>query len=537
MPGAQGRSRGRSRKNHAAPATTTHINSFARVSKQATVEGKGLGDHKAEAHDITSVTPSARKRKAARSPEPEETTNTPSQRKIVSASSKSTKKARLLGTENPTQAPVEQPSPSTPRPKSTKKRALSPAPEESPRTKEAGNLFKRLRLDVSPFPRATRAASPLIAPAAVTRSSTPAGSVVPDDSDENDADVDADAGSSSLTTPEPEQVPLPLPQELLDLVALYAAFLKTIAVHYAHNGTNTPVDLRDISQAVSLAWGKRRISLADVRRCVGVMDVPASPAPSPFYLVDYGAKRVCIELRRDRDEQQRGGPLDEDRLVRVFEKNLRGLWEAVGDLVAPDDLRAFVLSLPKAPVPSCESAAKASPLLTRGQRAMQALRDGMAAKKDEKEAAAAAAATAKMPSGDAPPPKLSLLDRLRLKETRLAALAGSAPTPEQLARVAALERAADVAAVVAMLAKSSSSGAGGRVSFTMAVVLQRLRDSLRLPVSREEGATCVRVLAAEVAPEWLRIVTVGARENVVVTVAQAPSAGALGERVGRLLGA
>lgn len=545
MPGATGRSRGRPRKNHAAPATTTHISSFARVSKQATVEGKDLGDNKAEAHDITSATPSARKRKAARSPEPEETTNISSQRKIVSASSKSTKKARLLGTENPTQAPAEQPTPSTPRPKSTKKRALSPAPEESPRTKEAGNLFKRLRLDASPFPRATRAASPLIAPAAATRSSTPAGSVVPDDSDENDADADADAGSSSLTTPEPERAPLPLPQELLDLVALYAAFLKTIAVHYAHNGTNTPVDLRDISQAVSLAWGKRRISLADVRRCVGVMDVPASLAPSPFYLVDYGAKRVCVELRQDGDEQQRSGPLDEDRLVRVFEKNLRSLWDAVEDLVAPDDLRAFVLSLPKAPVPSCESAAKTSPLLARGQRAMQALRDGMAAKKNEKEAAAAAskaspAATttaATTPSGEAPAPKLSLLDRLRLKETRLAALAGSAPTPEQLARVAALERAADVAAVVAMLAKSSSSGAGGRVSFTMAVVLQRLRDSLRLPVSREEGATCVRVLAAEVAPEWLRIVTVGARENVVVTVARAPSAGVLGERVGRLLGA
>lgn len=539
MPGTTGRSRGRPRKNHAAPATTTHINSFARVSKQAAVEGKDLGDNKPQSHDIdsiTSITPSARKRKAARSPEPEETTNTSSQRKIVSASSKSTKKARLLGTEISAPTSVEQPSPSTPRNKSTKKRALSPAPEESPRTKEAGNLFKRLRIDASPFPRAIRAASPLIAPAAETRSSTPATSVVPDDSDENDAD----ASSSSLTTPEPERAPLSLPQELLDLVALYAAFLKTIAVHYAHNGTNTPVDLRDISQAVSIAWGKRRISLADVRRCIGIMDVAKSPCPSPFSLVDYGAKRVCVELRRNGDEQQqRGGPLDEDRLVRVFEGNLRALWDAVGDLVAPDDLRAFVLSLPKANVPSCESVVKASPLLARGQRAMQAIRDDMAAKKEEKETAAATAATTTTNS-DVPPPKLSLLERLRLKEARLAALAGSAPTPEQLARVAALQRAADVAAVVAMLAKSSSSsssGAGGRVSFTMAVVLQRLRDSLRLPVSREEAATCVRVLAAEVAPEWLRIVTVGTKENVVVTVARAPGAGALGERVGRLLGA
>lgn len=520
MSGATGRSRGRPRKHQVVPATTTHINNFARVSKQAVVSEKELD---AKTDDITTATSSARKRKAARSPEPEEITTTPIDRKITKATSKSSKKARLVAPEPTTHIREQQP-PSTPRPKANKKRALSPAPEESPRTREAGNLFKRLRIDASPFPRVARNSSPLTI-ANTTRTTTPARSVVPDSDDEdNDADL------SNLTTPEPEPQQQPLPQELLDLSFLYAAFLKTIVVHYAHNGTNTPVDLRQISQAVSLAWGKRRISLADVRRCVGVMDVASSSAKSPFYLVDYGSKKVCIELR----DEHHGRPLDEEHLVRVFEKNLRGLWGAMKD-AASEDMVTLLLGLPKAPVQSCDSVAKASPLLARGQRAMQELKAGMAARKDEKEAAKASSAATAPASGDAP--KLSLLERLRLKESQLAALAGTGPTAAELERRAALQRADDVAAVVAMLARSAPSpGTGGRASFTMATVLQKLKDSLRLPISKDEGATCVRLLAGEIAPEWVRIVTIGTKENVVITVARAPSAGLLAERV-RMLSA
>lgn len=493
------------------------MDNFVRVSKQVVVTGKELN----EPH--SSTTPSARKRKAARSPEPEDTAPPTNERKIATATSKSSKKARLVASEPTAHHPEqEQQPPSTPRPKSGKKRALSPAPEESPRTKEAGNLFKRLCIDASPFPRLGRISSPLITTicnAAPTRTSTPASSVIPDSEDEgNDADL------SNLTTPEPEPEPQ-LPQELLDLVSLYAAFLKTIVVHYAHNGTNTPVDLRQISQAVSIAWGKRRISLADIRRCVGIMDVESSPVKSPFYLVDYGSKRVCVELQ---DEQQRG-PLDEDHLVRVFEKSLRALWSAVED-AASEDMASFMLGLPKAAVQSCEAVAKASPMLARGQRAMQEMKAGMVARMEAKEAAKASDTADKATSSDGP--KLSLLERLRLKESQLAALAGTGPTAAELERKAALQRTDDVAAVVAMLARSApSAGTGGRASFTMATVLQKLKDSLRLPISKEEGATCVRLLASEVAPEWMRIVTIGTKENVVITVARAPSAGALAERV------
>ncbi|KAK7739223.1 hypothetical protein SLS53_005860 [Cytospora paraplurivora] len=543
MPGATatGRSRGRPRKNPVEPIATADIASYTRVSKNTTI-GQEATDKKitiqtVEVHGITAapINPSARKRKAALSPEPEEVTaNTTAQRQTsnVTSNSKSVKKQKRVQAPEvvPLSAP-EQP-PSTPR-RAVTKRALSPE-IESPRTRETGNLFKRLRIG-APLAIA-RTSSPLTTTTTTTtQASTPATSVVPDSEDEDKDEY------SAATTPDPEPKPVrELPQELLDIVSLYTAFLKTITVHYAHNGTNTPVDLRQISQPVSLAWGKRRISLADIRRCVGIMDIESSSTKSPFYLVDYGNKKTCVELR----DEHRGRPLDERGLVSVFEANLRWIWESPSSAAAAaaqDDMSAFVLGLPKAPVQTCEALSKASSALARGQRAMEELKAGVAARKEEEQAAtrAAASSTTTTSSAGQPAAKLSLLDRLRIKETHLAQLAATGPTPADLERRAALQRADDVAAVIAMLSRaaaSSSPGGGARVSFTMPTLLQRLGDSLRLPISREEGAACIRVLAREVAPEWLRIVVAAGRENVVVQVGRAPSSGVLLERV-RLLSA
>lgn len=247
---------------------------------------------------------------------------------------------------------------------------------------------------------------------------------------------------------------------------------------------------------------------------------------SPFFLADYGAKKVCVELR----EGYQGRPLDEPGLAAVFENNLRAIWERVKE-AADEDVSTFVMSLPKAVVQHCESALKASAMSAKGHRAMEELKKSMEAKKDAQEAAKAALQNTTT-NNHRPPLKLSLLERLRLKEEQLASLAATGPTAAELERQSALQRAEDIGAVIAMLAKSASSaGMGGRVSFTMPILLQKLKDSLRVPVSKEEGVVCVRLLASEIAPEWLRIVTIGGKENVVITVARAPSSGMLTERV------
>jgi len=77
---------------------------------------------------------------------------------------------------------------------------------------------------------------------------------------------------------------------------------------------------------------------------------------------------------------------------------------------------------------------------------------------------------------------------------------------------------------------------GGRVSFRMVTLLQKLKDSLRLPISKEEGAGCIRLLAGEVAPEWLKIVVIAGKENVVAQMGRAPSSGEVVERVKMLSG-
>lgn len=495
MPGATttGRPRGRPRKNQVAATSkpaNANISTFARVSKHTATIGKDLGDKIAPVQvlEVKPLSADSRKRKAAKSPEPEEAIATPSQRQI-----KSLKKRRTAEATAPTPQ-TQQQIPSTPR-RNTKKRALSPEPE-SPRSKLAGALFKRLKLEPS-SPATTRNPSPLTV-------STPATSVVPDSGDDSEPETEA-----------------PLPRELLDLVDLYAAFLKTLTVHYAHNGANSAVDLKAISPMITAAWGKRRISLGDIRRCVGIMDVDSSRNKSPFFLSDYGNKKICIE----KHQQQIGSPIDEKSLAHVFEQNLRGIWSTLKP--ATSEMNTFVLGLPKTAILACESAAKISPMLAKGQRTLQELKQGIALKKENQPKAPVAATPAVPLNADGT--KMSLLDRIRQKEIQLAA-SGGGPTPQELERRAALLRADDIAAVIAMLSKSTAMGQK-RVSFTMPNLLQKLKDSLRLPISREEGAACIRLLAKEVAPQWLKIITIGSKENIVVMPDLAPSKAAIQERV------
>jgi hypothetical protein len=69
----------------------------------------------------------------------------------------------------------------------------------------------------------------------------------------------------------------------------------------------------------------------------------------------------------------------------------------------------------------------------------------------------------------------------------------------------------------------------------MGTVVGGLKDSFRSPISRVEAEDCVRLLAGEVAPEWLRIVKRGREETVVVSRDERPSDGVIRERIGKLV--
>jgi hypothetical protein len=329
-----------------------------------------------------------------------------------------------------------------------------------------------------------------------------------------------------------------LPRELVDLLDLHAAFLTTL--QYSRSDTGSLIDLRTLYASVTRTWGKRHVTADDIQRCIGVLSwTPVksdSAAPrAPFFLCDYGRDKLCIEFHPSAER----GPLREAKLNMDFEANLRTLWLSSRDT---QPATVFIATLPKAPIKAAAHKA-INPLLAtaKTQTTLDAFKHDIAQKRQQaqeaKAAATAALAQAAQPTTTTTEnaPKISLLDRIRAKETLLATPQANTPSPAELQRRHALQRAADVAAVIGMLCKATAAGQA-RVSFTMAALMVRLKDSMRTPISQEDGMVCVRLLAAEVAPRWLRVVKVGGRENVVCEVGLQPAKGDVEARVGGLLG-
>ncbi|POR34618.1 Uncharacterized protein TPAR_05184 [Tolypocladium paradoxum] len=323
------------------------------------------------------------------------------------------------------------------------------------------------------------------------------------------------------------------PPHLAELVRLNKAFLKTVAIHLAHTSSGAPIDIRAIAPHISRAWGRRQVTVEDIRRCIAIQACSSKQGTaSPLIISDYGRGRVCVELRRGYD----AASLHEERLCRQFEENLRALcaeraMDDMADVHVPFQSLSLA-DLPQAAITDMGAGARANPMLTKGQRALSELKSGIVAKQQQQEAKQAAGANPTLnPDGT----KMSLLDRLRHKQLARA----NEPLPPsgpELQRRAALNRVADVAATISMLSLSNPRSLP-RQAFTMAGIVEKLRDSLRVPVSRDEGVACVRLIAAEVAPEWLRVVAIGGRENVVVQRDGQPVDRVIQARVQNLLAA
>ncbi|KAK4033744.1 hypothetical protein C8A01DRAFT_49723 [Parachaetomium inaequale] len=445
-----------------------------------------LPSRKRKVHDDAESTSS---KKLRREPEAQVASAAPVAPAPVTPATPVSRKRKSVRFAEPEAAPST-PSRAPPTPSSSRKRRL-----ESDETSQAEELLGRLNLQSSPVSKRNKTTVHRRAP-------------------QNDFD---------------------LPKELLDLLDLHAAFLKTLSMQYAHSGTTAPIDLRTLYTSVTRTWGKRHVTLDDLRRCVGVLawtpvksGNAAAPPSAPYFLSDYGRDKICIEFHASAER----GPLREPKLKMDFEANLRTLW-----LSRRDNLPAtiFIGTLPKAPLTPCAASNNSNGLPTKTQTTLNAFKQSIAEhRKKQDEAAKTISTTTVSAEGQ----KLSLLDRIRLKETLASQSSDHEPTPAELQRRCALQRAADVAAVIGMLCKATVSAGSGqaRVSFTMAALMVRLKDSMRTPVSSEDGMVCVRLLAAEVAPAWLRLVKVGGRENVVCMMGLQPTKGQVEERVKVLLG-
>lgn len=240
---------------------------------------------------------------------------------------------------------------------------------------------------------------------------------------------------------------------------------------------------------------------------------------SRLSLSDYGHGKICIEIRTSAGKAGRiARPISENLLNEIFVQGLEAAWEKDSDLPHQE----FVENLPLEPITTCPSLLKMSPLLAKGQRRLEDLKAGVIVKKET-----AKERTPETFDGR----KLTLLERLRAKQFHQSTLPPP-PSKAELARKAALQRIDEVVAVMTILSTSSSIGQQ-RISFTVPTVLGKLRDSFKTPMSKEEGATCVRLLASEIAPEWVKIVKMGKVEALVVNRDEKPREEEIRERVKR----
>ncbi|KAK4195642.1 hypothetical protein QBC40DRAFT_288780 [Triangularia verruculosa] len=492
MPGVisrKTRSAARGTKN---PPATSSIASFTKISKLQTLGKDVASEKKAAAGTIFGRTSNieivltSKKRKIEDEVDstPKKQRREPEARPIVTATPVSRKKKTVSFNLPEDAAPVK-PTPKRAAPVSTPSRKRSyQAGEDDDSPTQTSSLLERLRIQ-SPIQK-----------------------------------------KRTKTVALPAQNDFDLPQELVDLLDMQTAFLKSLSMQYAHNGTNSPIDLRSLYPSVTRAWGKRQVVLLDIQRLLGILNwTPAKTAPeAAFILSDYGRSKICIDF----SPSLPAGPIREAKLNMDFESNLRTLWMSSNN----KNVTLFLGTLPKASVKKCESLLKAA---IPKQTTLDSLKAGIQARKEaEKAAKEEAAKKIERQAVKAGGTKMTLLERIKMKEEELKSMP-EGPSAQQLQRRAALHRAEDVAAVIGMLCKASGGGQA-RVSFTMQQVLSKLKDSLRTPISGEDAGVCVRLLASEVAPEWIRVVKVGAREMVVVTVVGQPSCAVVKERVVKMLG-
>ncbi|KAF2175697.1 hypothetical protein K469DRAFT_723890 [Zopfia rhizophila CBS 207.26] len=350
------------------------------------------------------------------------------------------------------------------------------------------------------------------------------------------------------------------------LLNLHSSFLTALSLHYAHNGTATPVDLRDLTQNISQVWQKRSVTIEDIRLCVGVLGSGPTGTSNPFYLSDYSHGKICLEIQEQHRMQGSLGALNENALQAMFMEGLEFLWKvwnethekkqhvaarpvaipkrrgrprradarqtSIEPFVDENTLPKFLMQLPHAEITPCSSLAEVAPLREKGRKRLREFKDSVEKGRSKKARELTGKENEPMQQSEPAQAKITefaqvrksnLLDRILAKQA-IAASLPTPPSPAELQRRAALQRSEEVLGVLELLAgnKGFAMGFSTRVSLSLTTVLQSLQGSVRSPISKEEAIKCVEVLASEVAPGYVSMMRMGAISSVVVNQAMRP---------------
>ncbi|CAD0112289.1 unnamed protein product [Aureobasidium uvarum] len=358
--------------------------------------------------------------------------------------------------------------------------ALPPTPAETP-SKSASKLFERLILDHA-APASTNSAQETVydTPPLTPRAFKTLG--------------------SSLPTTE-------LPSQLQDLTRLFTAFLTSTSLYCAHNGLGTPMYITNLLPHVTRSWRTRAVTEADMYTILGILG-----ENNTFELADNGEGSLCIELLET--NYSTTGHFNQPELIEQFHNRLSALWNqwTSSSPSARSNIQAFLSQLPTVNIITSQVAPSNPTHLTKGSQRLQDI-------KATALAARAAQASARKPLV-APSAKsdaavasrgANLLDRILAKQAANANKA-AAPDSAHLARLSAIDRISDIVEVLDVL-----SNGRARASFSTRVLLSHLQNSLRNPISAEEGEKCLSIMAREVARNFVKIIRAGSVDAVVIT--------------------
>ncbi|KAJ4993635.1 hypothetical protein SVAN01_00689 [Stagonosporopsis vannaccii] len=353
-----------------------------------------------------------------------------------------------------------------------------------------------------------------------------------------------------------------LPAELLNLLALHSSFLTALSLHYAHNGTSIPADLRDLTASITLVWRQRKVTYDDVRLLMGVLNYGPDGSSNPYRLSDYGHGKIVLEIKENSSMLNGMTGVDEQTMTDMFKEGLDSLWShwctaqrmATRPIATPKKGRGrprkaeskqalleqflddasmckFLAQLPLADIETCASLNAIAPLQEKGRKRLREFKESVQQGRTQKKRQVSGKENDPTISQSTPAQplqakitdfaavrKTNLLDRILAKQ-EAAKCGPAAPTPAELQRRAALQRSEEVLGVLSLLCASRP---GMRVSFSTTMVLQQLQGSIRSPISREEALKCIEVIADEVAPGHVSLVNMGTISSVVVVPAMRP---------------
>ncbi|OQD76002.1 hypothetical protein PENDEC_c005G02216 [Penicillium decumbens] len=319
-----------------------------------------------------------------------------------------------------------------------------------------------------------------------------------------------------------------------DFLDLHSSFVKALSLHAAHNGPQTPADLREFLPSITHVWRKRKVQTKDLQRLLWVWDQSLKAKDVSYRLANYGLGKICLERTVQSDTQP---PALQDAFEQAFDLLWEQTEESLQQVTEQDRPALFLETLDLAVIHESLTPFTA---FKKGQQRLQDLRGGVLRMKADK-LRSDMEKTGSKPLAATGSRRQSLLDRIKNKELVQSKLPPP-PSKKEVLRRAAADRVEEVANILALLRPAGYVGTGikamlanQRKPFQFDTIVQHIRDSARNPIPREEVEACIEMLAEPgMAGNWVNIVTINEMRSVVLKSCRDIAAKEIGAKVSQM---